>query len=190
MEKNLNPKSSLADFIILHNDFLPHDLCDQIVSEYAPDEYLYDVHDAMDTSFRNLFELNMSDPEVINSSNSYVRKNLDRQVWTKVRDEECGISAFHPIQTIKDTGYSLRRMVKGHFYKQHKDKGPYATHSISVSICLSDDYEGGELCFFDRELSFKLKKGQALSFPSNYLYPHEVREVTAGTRYALITWLS
>ena len=97
---------------------------------------------------------------------------------------------FTPFRRLKIPGTLLRRMVKGHFYKQHKDKGPYATHSISVSICLSDDYEGGELCFFDRELSFKLKKGQALSFPSNYLYPHEVREVTAGTRYALITWLS
>jgi len=187
MKKNLSPKSSLADFIVLHNDFLPHDLCDRILQEYHDENFMYDKHPGFGTDIRNLYELNISEQELIDTSNSYVRKLLDKQVYDRIdKIRDC----HHANNVTKDTGYSLRQMGVGNFYKQHTDQGPGSSSRISVSICLSDDYEGGELCFFDRELCFKLKKGQALSFPSNYLYPHEVCEVTSGTRFALVTWLS
>ena len=36
--------------------------------------------------------------------------------------------------------------------------------------------------------SIKLKKGDAIMFPSNFMYPHEIMPVTQGTRYSIITW--
>ena len=36
--------------------------------------------------------------------------------------------------------------------------------------------------------AYKLEKGDALMFPSNFMYPHEVMPVTKGTRYSIITW--
>ena len=33
-----------------------------------------------------------------------------------------------------------------------------------------------------------LRTGDAVVFPSNLCFPHEVRPVTAGTRYVLVTW--
>jgi len=187
MKNNPTLESSLADFIVLHEDFLPHDLCDKIMQEYYDENFMYDKHHGFGADVRNLHELNISDHELIDSSNSYVRRLLDRQIYeniSKVRDCHCATNVS------TDTGYSLRRMDVGNVYKQHTDQGPGTNMRISVSICLSDDYEGGELCFFDRALCFALKKGQALSFPSNYLYPHEVCEVTSGTRFAIVTWLS
>ena len=53
---------------------------------------------------------------------------------------------------------------------------------------LNDDYEGGEFAFFDRQLKYKLNKGDVLMFPSTFMYPHEVMPVTQGTRYSIITW--
>jgi predicted 2-oxoglutarate/Fe(II)-dependent dioxygenase YbiX len=53
---------------------------------------------------------------------------------------------------------------------------------------LNDDFEGGEFVFFNKELKYKLEKGDAIMFPSNFMYPHEVMPVTQGTRYSIITW--
>ena len=42
-------------------------------------------------------------------------------------------------------------------------------------------------CFTDKE--YKTSKGSAIVFPSNFMFPHEVKEVTKGERWSIITWL-
>jgi predicted 2-oxoglutarate/Fe(II)-dependent dioxygenase YbiX len=53
---------------------------------------------------------------------------------------------------------------------------------------LNEDYEGGELAFFDGETKFALKSGDICMFPSCFLYPHEVLEVTKGQRFSFALW--
>jgi predicted 2-oxoglutarate/Fe(II)-dependent dioxygenase YbiX len=50
----------------------------------------------------------------------------------------------------------------------------------------NDNYEGGEFMLCDEEI--KLKQGDAVQFPSVFLYPHEVKPVTKGTRYSWVLW--
>lgn len=57
---------------------------------------------------------------------------------------------------------------------------------LSIVGALNDDYDGGELIILDQTI--KLKKGQIVIFPSNFLYPHHVNEVTEGTRYTFVSW--
>jgi predicted 2-oxoglutarate/Fe(II)-dependent dioxygenase YbiX len=52
---------------------------------------------------------------------------------------------------------------------------------------LNNDYDGGELVFFDSEI-IKLTAGQIMVFPSNFLYPHRVEPVKSGTRYSYVSW--
>ena len=33
------------------------------------------------------------------------------------------------------------------------------------------------------------KKGSAVVFPSNFMFPHEVQKVTSGNRYSIMTWI-
>ena len=61
--------------------------------------------------------------------------------------------------------------------------------ALSCSIQLSDDFEGGEMALWDRDYVIKIPKGSALVFPSNFMYPHEVLEITKGTRHVIVTWL-
>ena len=49
-----------------------------------------------------------------------------------------------------------------------------------------EDYEGSE--FVCRDTKIKLKTGDILMFPSNFMYPHEVTECTKGTRYSFVSW--
>lgn len=74
--------------------------------------------------------------------------------------------------------YSLRRMFllvynKGTCKKVHCD----TNRVVTLDLILNDDYDGGELCFPEQNLSFKPPKGSVTIFPSNFLFPHEVKEV-------------
>lgn len=71
----------------------------------------------------------------------------------------------------------------------HTDAGShFPTRKLSASVLLSDpaDYEGGEVAFEAFE-SIRAPLGSALIFPSFAI--HEVRPVTAGTRYAMVAWV-
>ena len=50
----------------------------------------------------------------------------------------------------------------------------------------NDDYEGGEFMLCDEKI--ELKKGDCVQFPSVFLYPHEVKPVTKGSRYSWVLW--
>jgi len=58
---------------------------------------------------------------------------------------------------------------------------------LSLLGVLNDDYEGGELIFWD-DTEIELKGGSLLIFPSNFLYPHEVKPVKKGSRYSYVSW--
>jgi len=59
--------------------------------------------------------------------------------------------------------------------------------TLSILGCLNDDYKGGELVFW-KDKVVELKAGELMIFPSNFLYPHEVKLVTEGTRYSYVSW--
>lgn len=60
--------------------------------------------------------------------------------------------------------------------------------TLSILGALNDDYEGGDLIFWESE-KIQLKAGQIMVFPSNFMYPHRVDEVTKGTRYSYVSWV-
>ena len=82
------------------------------------------------------------------------------------------------------------------YYNKHIDNfkaEPKINHTYfdyGFTVCLSDEYEGGEFVLDNEigEIPFKLKAGQVLFFP--IIYPHSVNKVTGGLRRALIGWLS
>ena len=60
---------------------------------------------------------------------------------------------------------------------------------LSIIGALNDctDYEGGALKFWNN-FEIEMKKGDILIFPSCFLYPHRVQEVTKGERYSFVCW--
>ena len=87
----------------------------------------------------------------------------------------------------------FNRYEKGTMMRQHYDH----IHSIfdgqrkgipvlSMLGVLNNGYKGGE--FLVRDKKFKLKQGDMIIFPSCFMFPHEVKEVTMGTRYSFISW--
>ena len=85
--------------------------------------------------------------------------------------------------------YQFLRYQEGHFVKTHTDNNHVEIRNISLCYYFNDDYEGGELYFPNIDLIIKPKKNQLVLFPSNFVYSHEVKPVTSGTRYAVTQWI-
>lgn len=191
-QKNITSNSKLNKFINIFDNVIPNELCDDIIEQYKNDsswEYSrIGKNGLIDTKIRNCQLLPLSSSDVI-SKNYFIRKQIDDHLFaiaSNVISNVC--EKISTVSISKDSGYDLLKYETGGFYNQHTDSFTEEQRAISCSLILNDDYEGGEFAFFDRELVYKLKKGSAITFPSNFLYPHEIMPVTSGTRYSIITW--
>ena len=91
------------------------------------------------------------------------------------------------------TDFRINRYSEGGFMSRHVDNihhshgQQYGYPQVSVLLYLNDDYEGGE--FYVANKRYEPEKGSGIIFPSNFMFPHEARTVTKGTRWSIITWL-
>lgn len=184
--KKRSAEHMLKDYIMVIKDLVPHELCDHIVNQ-APDDSPY-WHKAT-VSRENLIDTTSRNCDTLSLSCLNEFKDIDNQLFVVAAE---AIQTYHKkfshVNCDTDTGYDLLRYKTGGFYVQHTDSFKQQQRSVTASLMLNDDYEGGEFAFFDRELKYKLNKGDVIMFPSNFMYPHEIMPVTSGTRYAIITW--
>jgi len=86
----------------------------------------------------------------------------------------------------KYSGYWLCKYPVGGRLSNHADLDG-DSGSVTISYTINDDYEGGELRFWD---NYELKNysNSVHIYPSNFLYPHKVTPVTKGDRYSIVCW--
>ena len=100
-----------------------------------------------------------------------------------------------------DSGIQVLYYEKGSFFKWHIDGKSTAEkeeqnelnkeRKLSMSLLLTDDYEGGHLEFEyipEERLSLKPDIGEAIIFPS--WIPHRVTPVTSGKRICITSWMN
>jgi predicted 2-oxoglutarate/Fe(II)-dependent dioxygenase YbiX len=183
--------NKLENYIYIVKNALSVNLCDEILSEFKDSDEWQDTVVGLGTvkkDIRNCETIVISFPYVI-QKNSETRHKLDNAIFDSASKCIQEYNAKFPHCKIEeDSGYELLKYPEGCFYTQHTDSFKARPRAVSCSFILNDDFEGGEFAFFDRELTYKLEKGDALMFPSNFMYPHEVMPVTKGTRYSIITW--
>jgi len=183
--KNIN------DYIVVIKNALTHPLCDALIQEFRDSDDWQDTVVGMgvvEKEIRNCQTIIISYPNII-QKNKKNRLKLDKYAFLSVGKciQEYN-DKFPNCRIEEDSGYELLRYSEGCFYTQHVDSFKARPRAVSCSVILNDDFEGGEFAFFDRELKYKLEKGDAIMFPSNFMYPHEIMPVTKGTRYSIITW--
>ncbi len=188
---SIKPASKLEDFIQVFDNVLSPENCNLIINEYKNSSEWLDTHtgSGINKNVRNCMEISISSEYTL-EKNLDVRKNLDNVVFESVRKVISNYNDIVPTFRIDiDTGYQLLRYKEGEFYTQHTDSFKEQQRSLSCSIQLNEDYDGGEFALFDREIMIRTKPGSAIVFPSNFMYPHEIMPVIKGTRYSIITWL-
>lgn len=107
----------------------------------------------------------------------------------------------HLPQKIRPQWFETPQMLRygqGGKYGMHSDSDNYCPDAkrfyrfidrdFSLLIYLNDDYVGGGLNFKGLNFSYQPKRGDLLIFPSNHVFSHESQTITAGTKYALVSW--
>jgi len=125
-------------------------------------------------------------PEVVSNTRGAIEQLYNNQLIEKYKQ---------PIKNIEPTQF-LQYNVGGK-YDVHNDSEDFVNgklarvceRDITILIYLNDDYGGGELDFPDWGCSFKPKAGTLIAFPSYIEFSHQVRPVTSGKRYNLVSWI-
>lgn len=180
----------LTDYIVVLDSVIPNDLIKAIEREYiqSNDWISATTRGGLNTSARNCSTIGISFDSII-EKNPVLRSHIDQEIHIATQKILRKYKGKFPAVIVDiDTGYELLRYETGQFYTEHTDSFIQMPRALSCSISLNDDYEGGEFAFFGREVKYRVPKGSAILFPSNFTYPHEIMPVTSGTRYSIVTW--
>jgi len=194
LEEQSSGVPTLDHFVRVYENALPDKVCDDILNEYVTTDLWSQAMTGggADDTARNCDVIGISNRDILEQSPN-IRTMLDKSLFncvaTLIKKYESDCAGKDGLSIAQDTGYELLRYREGQFYVQHTDHFKENPRVVSCSICLNDDYEGGEFAFFDRNKVIKPKKGSAIMFPSSFMFPHEVMPVIKGNRYAIITWL-
>ena len=86
-----------------------------------------------------------------------------------------------------DVGFSLRKISGA--TRQHVDSTDSKDNrNVSIIIGLNSDYKNGEFHFPYQDYTTTIKRGEAISFPVWFMYPHYV-DAPIGYRYTINTWM-
>lgn len=75
----------------------------------------------------------------------------------------------------------------GSFINPHTDFERFGFASCTLN--LNSSYTGGEFSFFNKKYNVELGEGDALVFPTNLFWIHEVLPILSGSRYAMNTFI-
>ena len=192
--------AKLSDFVVVLPNALTEDYCDVIVDEFKDHEsftwgnLIYKGDVKVDTSHRKVRELLITAKEVWDGD-EFKQGILDNILQTYVNCIDFynfTLSSKHissvPVEPEKNEGIKLLHYKEGYMFNEHFDGGALLDRMLTCSINLSKGYKGARFKFFNGTYDVKLGKGDAIIFPSSFLWPHQVTELTEGERYSLITW--
>ncbi len=183
----------MKNYILEARKFIKPKICEKIISYFGDD-----FQDAKTTghgnnkTIRNCLVTHLHTPK----SSSFGKKIITNYLYSKIFQIADMYNEQHDNYTCqKVTQLDLLKYEKNEHkvgYNFHHDQGhKCAERSLSVSICLSNDYEGGEFVFnLDGEhIQYPQNIGDVIAFPSNFMFPHQVNPVSRGVRFAIVSWL-
>ena len=184
--------NNLIDYIKVY-PWLDKELCDQIRKEI--DKVTWDQHVFYNSGGEHV-ALSGDQELDISWSNIPSKQELTQKVW--------GVINKYILTDFKSDyfdGWQGFTDIRFNRYKKDKTMAKHCDHIhsmfdgerkgvpiLSIVGLLNDDYEGGEFIMFD-DMEIKLKQGDVLIFPSNFLYPHKVNPVTKGIRDSFVSWV-
>ena len=183
---------TIEDYISVENT-IPKNICEELIDECNKKEwkkhtwhnYAAGTHNSEPTKELDVMPCTQEQQDKITP---YLLKALeDYQIKVCVPGEKTQsfLTIFSPIKFNK---YEVGTMMREHYDHIHSlfDGKRKGVPIVSVVANLNESYEGAE--FYCRGKEIKLKTGDILLFPSNFMYPHEVKETTKGTRYSFVSW--
>jgi len=183
MDKNLE------NYLLVAKKAIPQKLCKETIDKL--DAIKWQRHTFYNNTTENnhqhknepLTNIEFIDSELTNLVNSlvfsYIKKiNLS---WFSV------CKKYTQLKFIKYDQFSRMELHCDHIHNIFSSDEHKGVPILSVICLLNDDYDGGELVFFEDKI-LTPSQGDVIIFPSNFLFPHEVKPITKGLRYSAVSW--
>jgi len=183
---------SLDSYIRVFNSYIDKKICKDVVNEldsqrdqfkphqfYSPitKKYQENPKDCLTYSNR-ISQFNDISMAITNAFNDYIV--LLNMPWFNSINK-----ISHPKWNRYDVGMTMENHCDhiGNLYDNNVNVSP----QVSIIGCLNSNFEGGEVVFFNKQV-IKLQEGDLVVFPSNFLYPHKINEISKGTRFSFVSW--
>jgi len=182
------------DYIMVEN-LMPVELCKSLIRENSLPEKKWSKHSwaAYDQrgpqNAKDELDIIYATREQSKIIETYLLEALQKyQAKYSQEEGRTGSLWIRHISTLRFNRYKVGTQMQTHYDHIHTlFDGKYKGIPILSFIgLLNDNYQGGELLCRKKEI--KLKRGDILLFPSNFIYPHRVKEITKGIRYSFVGW--
>lgn len=186
----------LSDYIVVIRGIISKEMCQQVIDLYK-DSDLWDwarVVGGVDLDRRKVKQIYISGSEVVGKGEKFAKMDGEIfKVMSSAKDKyietlEKKRNIVHLPVVQSDEGYQLLHYSEGYYFKEHADDNGGLKRVLTCTLNISDDHDGGLFRFLRGEFDVRLNAGDAVLFPSNFMFPHEVTEITRGERHAIVTW--
>ena len=185
----------VSDYILIQN-LIPTPLCMSLILESSLPESKWSKHTWYNYGRDDLHSMPEKELEIVNSTGDQF-KSLGNYLGTALQNyqkkysrekDKVGSAWIRHISQVRFNRYKMGTKMRSHHdhIQSLFDGKLKGIPIISIVGLLNDNYEGG--AFMCREKEIKLIRGDILLFPSNFMYPHEVKEITKGIRYSFVSW--
>jgi len=195
MISELKPMSlNVKDYVKIYDDFLDKKTCKAIVKGLKKTDWrLHTFYQANTGNFVSY------DKELSIAYGTEIPETveLQKKIWSAIEQYVVKdhahmsewYSGWNGYTQVRYNRYNTDTQMKLHCDHIHSmfDGNRKGIPTLSILGSLNDDYEGGELVFWEQE-AIELKAGSIMLFPSNFMYPHKVMPVTKGVRYSYVSW--
>jgi len=185
-----------VDDYIMTQNLIPIQLCKSLIRESSLPERKWSQHSWYNYGRDDFHSKKEKELDVINSTEdqfkslgNFLRKALQNYQKKYSREEgEIGRTWIQHVSQVRFNRYKVGTKMRTHIdhIQSLFDGKLKGIPIISIVGLLNDNYKGG--AFMCREKEIKLTRGDILLFPSNFMYPHKVTEITKGIRYSFVSW--
>lgn len=184
---------NLSDYLKVYENFIDADVCASAVeklnkAQWATHQF-YEPQTGVYRSYDH--ELSVSHDEISEKDilNKQVWDVLQKYIVEDMKDTREWFNGWNGYSFVRFNRYDPTTQMKLHCDHIHSlfDGERKGIPILTVLGSLNNDYTGGELMMWDDEV-ISLPAGSVAVFPSNFLYPHEVRPVKSGIRYSFVSW--
>ena len=185
--------NNIKDYVKVYDNCIDLQLCKSIVSNLEKSDWKeHQFYDPAIGYFSKEKELSVSFndiPESIELKKIFWLA-LDRYIMKDFSKFNSWFNGWEGFSHLRFNRYSTNTQMAVHcdHIKSMFDGERKGIPILSIVAGLNDNYEGGEFIMWNSE-KIHIRPGSILIFPSNFIYPHAVSEVTSGTRYTCVSWV-
>jgi predicted 2-oxoglutarate/Fe(II)-dependent dioxygenase YbiX len=185
--------SQLKDYVKTYQGFYDSGFCKQVVANVENVKWNTHQFYNVATNTHHSYDHELS----VSYENVPLKQDLDKKIWDVIARYIVQDMAYMKDWFSGWSGYSLSRFnrydpatqMKLHCDHIHTlfDGNKSGVPILTILGSLNEGYEGGELILCGEKID--LREGDVIVFPSNFLYPHEVKPVKSGVRYSFVSWV-